>query len=340
MQATKTPVLEAVNISKSYGEKQVLADVSFSAEEGEFVCIVGPSGTGKTTLLRTLSALGTANSGEVRVNGTAIIRPPAEVSVVFQDYSRSLMPWMRVGKNIELPLRRYKLSPAERATRVTEALRDVGLEHAKDLYPWEMSGGMQQRAAIARSLAYRPQVLIMDEPFASVDAQTRADLEDLMLDIRARLGVTIVLVTHDIEEAVYLGDKVIVLSGRPASVSATVDVPLGPHPGPNQHQVPPGLPGTPRQDPRHDHAEPELRFRLTWQECCRLENAGCSSRHGAAPGDSGYRRSAHRTAVGGASSIEGSCLIMCEGTASPWLFWRNALWSKTKSRSGRINAGT
>ena len=93
-----------------------------------------------------------------------------------------------------------------------------------------MSGGMQQRAAIARSLAYRPQVLIMDEPFASVDAQTRADLEDLMLDIRARLGVTIVLVTHDIEEAVYLGDKVIVLSGRPASVSATVDVPLG-HPG-------------------------------------------------------------------------------------------------------------
>ncbi|UNK45700.1 ABC transporter ATP-binding protein [Arthrobacter sulfonylureivorans] len=227
MQATKTPVLEAVNISKSYGEKQVLADVSFSAAEGEFVCIVGPSGTGKTTLLRTLSALGTANSGEVRVNGTAITRPPAEVSVVFQDYSRSLMPWMRVGKNIELPLRRYNLSPAERATRVTEALRDVGLEHAKDLYPWEMSGGMQQRAAIARSLAYRPQVLIMDEPFASVDAQTRADLEDLMLDIRARLGVTIVLVTHDIEEAVYLGDKVIVLSGRPASVSATVDVPLG-----------------------------------------------------------------------------------------------------------------
>jgi NitT/TauT family transport system ATP-binding protein len=221
------PVLEAVSISKSFGEKRVLADVSFSAEEGEFVCIVGPSGTGKTTLLRALSALGSIDSGEVRINGTQITRPPAELSVVFQDYSRSLMPWMRVGKNIELPLRRYKMPAAERAERSKEALRDVGLEHAEHLYPWEMSGGMQQRAAIARSLAYRPEVMIMDEPFASVDAQTRADLEDLMLDIRSRLGVTIVLVTHDIEEAVYLGDKVIVLSGKPASVSATVAVPLG-----------------------------------------------------------------------------------------------------------------
>jgi NitT/TauT family transport system ATP-binding protein len=227
MRTIENPVLEADNVSKSFGEKKVLAEVTFSAAKGEFVCIVGPSGTGKTTLLRTLSGLGSADGGEVRINGTAVTRPPAELSVVFQDYSRSLMPWMRVGKNIELPLRRYKLSAAERAERVTEALHDVGLEHAGELYPWEMSGGMQQRAAIARSLAYRPQVLIMDEPFASVDAQTRADLEDLMLDIRARLGVTIVLVTHDIEEAVYLGDKVIVLSGRPASVSATVEVPLG-----------------------------------------------------------------------------------------------------------------
>lgn len=227
MRAFEHPVLEVDNVSKSFGEKRVLSDVTFSAGKGEFLCIVGPSGTGKTTLLRTLSGLGSADAGEVRINGTAITGPPAELSVVFQDYSRSLMPWMRVGKNIELTLRRYKLSPGERAARVTEALRDVGLEHAEELYPWEMSGGMQQRAAIARSLAYRPQVLIMDEPFASVDAQTRADLEDLMLDIQARLGVTIVLVTHDIEEAVYLGNKVIVLSGRPASVSATVDVPLG-----------------------------------------------------------------------------------------------------------------
>ena len=134
---------------------------------------------------------------------------------------------MRVQQNIELPLRRLKLSAADQEQRVANALRDVGLEHAAKLYPWEMSGGMQQRVAIARSLAYRPQVLVMDEPFASVDAQTRADLEDLMLDIRDRLGVTIILVTHDIDEAVYLADKVVVLSGRPASVQASVDIPLG-----------------------------------------------------------------------------------------------------------------
>src|SRR5690606_33888977 len=141
--------------------------------------------------------------------------------------SRSLIPWMRVAGNVELPLRRMKLSPAERRERIAQALADVGLHDVGDRYPWQLSGGMQQRVAIARSLAYRPEVLIMDEPFASVDAQTRADLEDLMLDIRSRLGVTIVLVTHDIDEAVYLSDKVIVLSGRPASVTATVPVPLG-----------------------------------------------------------------------------------------------------------------
>lgn len=227
MQFTRTPILEADGVGKSFGNNHVLSDVTFSVGKGEFVCIVGPSGTGKTTLLRALSGLGPANTGEVRVNGRAVVQPPAELSVVFQDYSRSLMPWMKVGKNVELPLRRLGLSREERKKRADQALRDVDLGHAEDLFPWQMSGGMQQRAAIARSLAYRPEILIMDEPFASVDAQTRADLEDLMLDIRDRLGVTIVLVTHDIEEAVYLGDKVIVLSGRPASVAASVEIPLG-----------------------------------------------------------------------------------------------------------------
>ena len=223
----QTPLLDVRGIAKSYGDTRVLDDVTFTAGSGEFVCIVGPSGSGKTTLLGALAALGPADSGEVRLNGEAIVKPPAELSVVFQDYSRSLMPWMRVQQNIELPLRRLKLSAADQEQRVANALRDVGLEHAAKLYPWEMSGGMQQRVAIARSLAYRPQVLVMDEPFASVDAQTRADLEDLMLDIRDRLGVTIILVTHDIDEAVYLADKVVVLSGRPASVQASVDIPLG-----------------------------------------------------------------------------------------------------------------
>jgi len=229
MSDTTTPILAAEHLKKSFGAKNVLADITFSAAAAELVCIVGPSGVGKTTLLRCLAQLGPADSGQVLIDGRAVNGPPAEMAVVFQDYSRSLMPWMRVAANVELPLRRMRMSRADRAARVAEALTAVGLPDAGELYPWQMSGGMQQRVAIARALAYRPEVLIMDEPFASVDAQTRADLEDLTLSLRDRLGVTIVLVTHDIDEAVYLADKVVVLSGSPAQVAASVPVVLGPH---------------------------------------------------------------------------------------------------------------
>ncbi|GGH33498.1 ABC transporter ATP-binding protein [Microbacterium album] len=222
-----SPILSVEHLRKSFGPKKVLQDVTFTAAEGEFVCIVGPSGAGKTTLLRCLARLASADDGRVVLAGRPVERPPAEMAVVFQDYSRSLMPWMRVESNVELPLLRSRLTRGERAERVQQALIDVGLPDAGRLYPWQMSGGMQQRVAIARALAYRPSVLVMDEPFASVDAQTRADLEDLTLRLRDRLGVTIVLVTHDIDEAVYLSDKVIVLSGSPATVTAAIPVPLG-----------------------------------------------------------------------------------------------------------------
>ena len=225
--STTADILSVEHLKKSFGAVEVLRDVTFSAQAGEFVCIVGPSGVGKTTLLRALAQLGPADSGRVVLDGRTVTAPPPEMAVVFQDYSRSLMPWSRVAGNVELPLHRSKLTRTERRARVEKALADVGLHDVSDRYPWQLSGGMQQRVAIARSLAYHPDVLIMDEPFASVDAQTRADLEDLMLDIRTRLGVTIVLVTHDIDEAVYLADKVIVLSGRPAAVTASVPVPLG-----------------------------------------------------------------------------------------------------------------
>src|SRR5699024_11775010 len=138
----QTPLLDVRGIAKSYGDTRVLDDVTFTAGSGEFVCIVGPSGSGKTTLLRALAALGPADSGEVRLNGEAIVKPPAELSVVFQDYSRSLMPWMRVQQNIELPLRRLKLSAEDQEQRVANAIRDVGLEHAEKLYPCEITGGM------------------------------------------------------------------------------------------------------------------------------------------------------------------------------------------------------
>jgi NitT/TauT family transport system ATP-binding protein len=202
--------LSVRGLGKAYSDRPVLADVSFDVAQGQLTCIVGPSGAGKTTLLRCLAGLLVPSAGEVRVEGV--------VAPVFQDYSRSLLPWMTVRGNVTLPLRAKRVGAAAREARLGEALAAVGLAGAEDRYPWQLSGGMQQRVAIARALAYGPEALLMDEPFASVDAQTRADLEDLMLSVRDRFGVTIVLVTHDIDEAIYLSDRVIVLSGAPARV--------------------------------------------------------------------------------------------------------------------------
>jgi NitT/TauT family transport system ATP-binding protein len=148
------------------------------------------------------------------------------MAIVFQDYSRSLMPWLSVIDNVTLPLRSAGVPKKERKRIATEALAKVGLDDFTAAYPWQLSGGMQQRVAIARALAFGPKVIVMDEPFASVDAQTRADLEDLVLKVRDELGITVLLVTHDIDEAVYLADTVLVLSGKPASVEAMIPVDL------------------------------------------------------------------------------------------------------------------
>jgi NitT/TauT family transport system ATP-binding protein len=193
------------------------------------VCVVGPSGCGKTTLLKCMSGLLEPTAGAIELNGTRVTGPPEEMALVFQEYSRSLLPWMSARGNVMLPLRHKRLDKAERTKLVEEAVEAVGLTGFIDRYPWELSGGMQQRVAIARALAYQPQILLMDEPFASVDAQTRGDLEDLILQVRDRFGVTILFVTHDIDESVYLADRIVVLTPSPASVREVLTVDL-PHP--------------------------------------------------------------------------------------------------------------
>jgi NitT/TauT family transport system ATP-binding protein len=205
-------------------EHHALGGVSLSVGETEFVSVVGPSGCGKTTLLRCLSGLMTPSSGTVTLHGERVTSVPEDLTLVFQDYGRSLYPWLKVRANVDFPLRDAGLDKAERVERVEQALADVGLEAHAEKYPRQLSGGMQQRVAIARALAYRPSLLLMDEPYASVDAQTRAALEDMLLSVWAARRKTVLFVTHDIDESVYLADRVIVLSRSPARVIADLDV--------------------------------------------------------------------------------------------------------------------
>jgi len=224
-------MLEVAGLGHTYGSHgtdshEALRDVSFAVEPGELVCIVGPSGCGKSTLLRCVAGLLPPSRGIVTLHGDQVSGVPSDLAVVFQDYSRSLLPWKTVAANVEFPLRDRGLSTVERRSRVAEALAWVGLDAAAGKHPAELSGGMQQRVSIARALAYRPALMLMDEPFASVDAQTRADLEDLVLKVRSSVGMTVLLVTHDIDESVYLADRVLVLSPSPATVVETLKVDL------------------------------------------------------------------------------------------------------------------
>jgi NitT/TauT family transport system ATP-binding protein len=231
MTTNTAPVTLCVEgLAKTYESRgrgvEAVRNLTFEIRRGELVCIVGPSGAGKTTLLRCIAGLLPASGGQIRLDGAPVTGPPAGMAVVFQEYGRSLFPWLTARKNIELPLKEKGLARDARTAKVDAALEAVGLHDSADAHPWQLSGGMQQRVAIARAVAYEPSVLLMDEPFASVDAQTRADLEDLVRRLWQQLGVTVLFVTHDIDESVYLGQRVLVLSNRPTVVLEDVRVDL------------------------------------------------------------------------------------------------------------------
>jgi len=219
-------VLEVTGLTRTYGSHRAIDDISFRVADSELVTVVGPSGCGKSTLLRCVAGLQEPTSGQVVLDGTPVVGVPDRLGVVFQDYSRSLYPWLSVADNVALPLRRTMRRRGARREAALAALKSVGLAGFADRHPWQLSGGMQQRVAIARALAFDPVLLLMDEPFGSLDAQIREDLEDLVLKVRADRNMMVLLVTHDIDESVYTGDRVIVLTGSPGRVRADVLVGL------------------------------------------------------------------------------------------------------------------
>jgi NitT/TauT family transport system ATP-binding protein len=204
------------------GATPALEDLAFDVAAHEFVCIVGPSGCGKTTMLRILAGLIAPDAGSVMVNGAPVSGPGSERAIVFQQ--PTLLPWASVLDNVAFGLRLRGVAEAERETIARGLVKTVGLEGFEDHYPRQLSGGMQQRVGLARALAVNPSILLMDEPFAAVDAQTRRLLQDQLLRLHLDTQKTIVFVTHDIDEAVRLGDRVLVMSQRPGRIIESVAV--------------------------------------------------------------------------------------------------------------------
>ena len=207
-----------------------LDGVNLEVQESEFVMIVGPSGCGKTTLINIIGGLDEATSGEVLLDGRAVTAPGADRGMVFQGYS--LFPWLTVQKNVEFGLKMKGVPAQERAKKAGKFIELVGLSGFEDALPKQLSGGMKQRVAIARTLANEPEVLLMDEPFGALDAQTRVVMQELLADISRRTGTTILFITHDIDEAVLLGQRIYVMSRRPGTIRDVIRVKL---PGERNH---------------------------------------------------------------------------------------------------------
>ena len=229
-----SPYLAIADLKKEYsgpqGKTVALGNVRLDIERGSFVSVVGPSGCGKSTLLQIIAGLVPSSSGEVLLEGRPVTSPPRSAIYVFQQYARSLFPWKTVAKNVAYGLQnRESLSTSDIAQRVEQYIQLVRLTGFENHFPWQLSGGMQQRVAIARALACRPEMLLMDEPFSAVDALTRVGLQELVLKVWRELELTVVFVTHDTDEAVYLSTRVVALGKPPSSVAIDMSIDL-PHP--------------------------------------------------------------------------------------------------------------
>ena len=264
----REPILEVRNLTKRFvtpqGEHTALADVSFTTHRREFVCVIGPSGCGKSTLIRILAGLEAQTSGEVRVNGKTVSGPGADRGMVFQGYT--LCPWLTVKKNVMFGLRMNGQGKAEAEREALQWLDLVGLEPFANAYPHQLSGGMKQRVAIARALANRPGILLMDEPFGALDAQTRAKMQAHLLDIWRNVDITIFFITHDLDEAIYLADRILVLKAHPGQVQELIEVPVPRPRGYAQFNTPEFLATRSRLDalihpPTQDEPEGEARVR-------------------------------------------------------------------------------
>jgi NitT/TauT family transport system ATP-binding protein len=218
--------LEARALNMSFGAHLVLDHIDLSVADGEFLSIVGPSGCGKTTLLRLLAGLMPASSGELFAEGKPITGPSRDRAIVFQDYSRSLLPWRSVWTNVALAFEGQGIPRAARKQRAYALLEQMGLAQVGEYFPGQLSGGMQQRVQIARCLAQQPRVMLMDEPFGALDALTRQTLQDEISRLAKEQRITVVFITHDLEEAIYLGDRVVALAPNPGRVAETIDVGL------------------------------------------------------------------------------------------------------------------
>ena len=223
---SKASALTISNLSVRFGARTILDAINFEVREGEFLCIVGASGSGKTTLLRVLAGLVRPSEGKVLFSGAEISGPSRDRAIIFQDYSKALLPWRTVRGNVALSLEARKVPAAEQEAIVNELLGVMGLSGAKEQFPSQLSGGMQQRVQIARCLAQDPRLLLMDEPFGALDAMTRQTLQDEILQLAAQKQTATVFITHDLEEAIYLGDRVIVLGGSPAGVRESIEIDL------------------------------------------------------------------------------------------------------------------